>query len=194
MDVNHCSVYQLTLEPHTFFYKHPPSIPGDDQCWDMEQWIKDSMFSSGYRQYEVSAFAKNGLESTHNKNYWKFGDYLGIGAGAHSKISYINRIMRVEKSKSPQSYIRKAIDGSAVAGSHQVSPVDLPGEFMMNALRLKGGFNLNLFSERTGLDLDYVMPAIEKSRDQNLVILEKNFLTPTDLGYRFLNSLIDNFI
>ena len=193
-NVEHCSIYQLTIEPQTWFYRHPPHTPDDESCWDMEKLIKETMVLYGYDQYEISAYAKDGLESAHNNNYWKFGDYLGIGAGAHSKISYKNRIIRMEKPKSPQIYMTKAGDGNALTECYQVPQHDLPGEFMMNALRLKDGFKLDLFSQRTGLDLDYVMPSIQKAKDDNLVIVKKNHLRPTDYGYAFLNSLIGYFI
>ncbi len=193
-NVKHCSVYQLTIEPQTLFYRHRPDTPDDESCWAMEKLIKEMMALYGYDQYEISAYAKNGFESVHNNNYWKFGDYLGIGAGAHSKISFGNRVIRMEKAKSPQTYMNKAGDGNALAGCYQVPHHDLPGEFMMNALRLKDGFKLDLFSQRTGLDLDYVMPSIQKAKDNNLVIVKKNSLRPTDYGYAFLNSLIGYFI
>ena len=193
-DVHHVSLYQLTIEPKTVFWRKPPALPDDDISERMENLIKDKIGQHGYMQYEIAAFAKKGFESHHNKNYWCFGDYLGIGAGAHSKISDNKGVTRIEKKKSPQKYMDGAKNYKVISRDHRISPEDLPGEFMMNALRLKRGFNVGLFTQRTGLDIKAILPAIEKGKQLGFLSLSEGNLKPTDLGYRFLNNLIQLFI
>jgi oxygen-independent coproporphyrinogen-3 oxidase len=155
----HLSLYHLTLEPNTFFAKHPPIVPDDDASADMQDMIKDLTVSAGYAQYEVSAYAKPKRQARHNFNYWQFGDYLGIGAGAHSKLSFPHRVVRQMRYKQPKAYLEHVLRGTQIQEQGEISREDLPFEFMLNALRLNDGFQVNLFAERTGLALN----AIEKN-------------------------------
>ena len=147
----HLSAYHLTLEPNTYFHRYPPALPEDDLTADMQKNAEDALAAAGYRHYETSAFAQPGKQSRHNMNYWTFGDYLGIGAGAHSKISFPERILRQARYKQPAQYMESAAAGNAVQESHEVGSDAVGFEFMMNALRLNNGFPLQLFEERAGV-------------------------------------------
>ncbi len=192
--VNHVSLYQLTIEPKTLFFRYPPKLPSDDLSWEMEQLIKKMILEAGYNQYEISAYAKTGYESRHNTNYWKFGDYVGIGAGAHGKISFLNKVIRIEKIKSPMAYIKGSNNDNIISQNFSIPVEDLPGEFMMNTLRLRNGFDLKLFPERTGLALENIIDLVDKLRQKGLVEINNNQLKPTATGFRFVNDLIQDFM
>src|SRR6185295_18559639 len=153
LGVPHVSAYHLTLEPNTLFHRYPPKLPDDDLAADMQIAIEAALAAAGYEHYETSAFAKPGHRARHNVNYWTFGDYLGLGAGAHGKLSFRDRILREVRERKPQTYLRAALDGNAVAESREVEDAERPFEFMLNALRLIEGFPIELFARRTGLPL-----------------------------------------
>ena len=190
----HLSLYQLTLEPNTVFAKFPPALPDEDVIADMFAWIEAEMTSVGYSHYEVSAYARPGRASRHNRNYWLFGDYLGIGAGAHSKISFPHRIVRQVRLRQPESYLRSATSGSMLAESKEVPRSDLPFEFMLNALRLNEGVPLSLFTERTGVPVSHIDAAISRAAARGLLNDDNQRLTPTALGQRFLSDLQAMFL
>jgi oxygen-independent coproporphyrinogen-3 oxidase len=185
----HLSLYHLTLEPNTLFAKFPPALPDDDASADMQEWIHERTAAAGYERYEVSAYAKPHRQSKHNLNYWRFGDYLGIGAGAHSKLSFAHRIVRQARYKHPQTFIDEARAGAPVQEEHEVSTRDLPFEFMLNALRLVEGFPVHRFIERTGLQLTSIEPALQEAERRALIERTYEKIAPTPLGQRFLNDL-----
>jgi oxygen-independent coproporphyrinogen-3 oxidase len=191
----HLSVYQLTIEPNTAFAAAPPpNLPDDDALWDMQQAIQLRLAASGYAQYEVSAYARPGRECAHNLNYWRFGDYLGIGAGAHAKLTDPAGITRLWKAKHPATYLGAAGTVAAIGGESRVARADAPGEFMMNALRLTGGFDKTLFAERTGLPISRIADALGQARARGLLEDDLTRVRPTTLGQRFLNDLIALFL
>ena len=185
----HISIYQLTIEPNTYFAKFPPVIPEEDMAYDMLDLITDMTGAAGLHRYEVSAYARDGHKCFHNLNYWQFGDYLGIGAGAHSKLSFAHRIQRQVRFREPKRYMEQALAGHCVAQDVEVSRADLPFEFMLNALRLKDGFALNQFTERTGLPFTAIQKGLEEAERKGL--LERDFARAraTVRGYDFLNDL-----
>jgi putative oxygen-independent coproporphyrinogen III oxidase len=185
----HLSLYHLTLEPNTLFAKYPPALPDDDVSADMQDWIHERMAQAGYEHYEVSAYAKPNRQCKHNLNYWRFGDYLGIGAGAHSKLSFAHRIIRQARYKHPGTFIEQARAGAPVQEEHEVGPHDLPFEFMLNALRLAEGFPVHRFLERTGLTMTSIEPALEEAERRGLIVRDYEHIAPTPLGQRFLNDL-----
>ncbi|MAM52635.1 MAG: YggW family oxidoreductase [Marinobacter sp.] len=187
----HLSWYQLTLEPNTEFYSRPPELPDDDHLWDIYRRGSDYLHQHGYEDYEVSAWSLQGRASRHNLNYWTFGDYLTLGAGAHGKISLVDGgIRRYWKTRQPDAYLNRI--GSRTAGSDAIAVDDLPLEFLMNALRLKEGVDESLFSERTGLPLTTVGVKLEQLRNEKLLVSDR--LQATDLGQRYLNSLLERFL
>lgn len=187
----HLSWYQLTLEPNTEFYSRPPDLPDDDHLWDIYCRGSELLHKRGYQDYEVSAWSLDGKASRHNLNYWAFGDYLALGAGAHGKISLADgSIRRYWKTRQPEAYLNRI--GSRTAGTDVIATEDLPLEFMMNALRLKEGVDESLFSERTGLPLTTVKVELETLRNEKLLAHER--LRATDLGQRYLNSLLERFL
>jgi len=206
----HLSFYHLTLEPNTPFHRTPPALPDDDTSASMQEAIEDILIGHGYQHYETSAFARPGKQCRHNQNYWLFGDYLGIGAGAHSKLSFHDRITRESRHKHPRQYLQHAAQGNAMDQQWSIPRDELPFEFMMNALRLTTGFSAELFEQRTGLALsdieDTLQLAISKgllSRTQisqapNHVAGAENLssttIAPTALGQRFLNELLQLFL
>ena len=186
----HLSLYHLTLEPNTLFHKFPPeSLPDDDASADMQDWIEERMVGEGYEHYEVSAYAKPRRRSAHNENYWKFGDYLGVGAGAHSKLSFPERIVRQVRYKHPATYIERAKAGEAIQEQTDVRTRDLPFEFMLNALRLPEGFPVYRFIERTGLTMTAIEPQLREAQARGLITRDHERIAPTPLGQRFLNDL-----
>ena len=195
-NTEHLSLYQLTLEPNTVFAKYPPVLPDDDCSADMEDLIQIQTQAAGFERYEVSAYAKNQARSQHNINYWTFGDYLGIGPGAHSKISSPERIERLAGLKNPEQWMSSAIkrDGSHWASRQTLTEDDLPFEFMLNALRLKEGVAASLYEERTGQPLRLILPTLAKAREQALLDMRRDRLAATPLGWRFLNSLQSLFL
>ncbi|NRO96593.1 oxygen-independent coproporphyrinogen III oxidase-like protein [Paraburkholderia sp. NMBU_R16] len=188
-DPPHLSLYHLTLEPNTLFAKYPPALPDDDASADMQDWIHERTAAAGYERYEVSAYAKPHRQCKHNLNYWRFGDYLGIGAGAHSKLSFAHRIVRQARYKHPTTFIEKARAGSPVEDEREVGPHDLPFEFMLNALRLTEGFPVHRFIERTGLAITAIEPALREAEQRGLIARDHERIAPTPLGQRFLNDL-----
>jgi putative oxygen-independent coproporphyrinogen III oxidase len=185
----HISIYHLTIEANTYFAKFPPVLPQEDDAYDMLDHITALTGASGMDRYEVSAYAKPGHRCLHNLNYWKFGDYLGIGAGAHSKLSFAHRVVRQVRFREPRLYMDKALAGSPVAQEQEVGRVDLPFEYMLNALRLREGFKLQDFSERTGLPLSTIQAALDEAERKGLI--ERDFVRvkPTERGFDFLNDL-----
>lgn len=190
----HISAYQLTLEPNTLFHRYPPSLPDDDMAAAMQEMIEARLAAAGYVHYEVSAFARPGHQARHNLNYWQFGDYLGIGAGAHAKISFPDRIIRQMRYKQPAQYLAQVAKAAPVQTENTVLPADLPFEFMMNAMRLVEGFPLALFSERTGLMLTTILAQLEHLEKEALITRDHLSLRPTLRGQRFLNILLQQFL
>ena len=190
----HLSCYHLTLEPNTLFHRHPPALPEEDASSDMQQRIEELLATHGYQHYETSAFAQPKKRSRHNLNYWQFGDYLGIGAGAHSKLSFPDKVMRQARYKQPQEYMQQVANGMPVQSEHEVSCDELGFEFMMNALRLNEGFDSMLFQERTSLPLMGLRRELEQAEQRGLLIRDHLHITPTHLGQRFLNDLLEMFI
>jgi putative oxygen-independent coproporphyrinogen III oxidase len=190
----HLSAYHLTLEPNTLFHRYPPPLPDDDLAADMQEAIEEKLSAAGYGHYETSAFARPGREARHNVNYWEFGDYLGIGAGAHSKISFPDRIVRELRHKQPRAYMESVAAGAHIIERHEVDDASRPFEFMMNALRLTGGFPTALFAERTGLPITAIARELAVAEERGL--LERDHVTtrPTLRGQRFLNDLLQIFL
>ncbi len=185
----HISIYHLTVEPNTYFAKFPPALPDEDTASDMMDLITDMTGAAGLHRYEVSAYARDSHKCRHNLNYWQFGDYLGIGAGAHSKLSFAHRIQRQVRFREPVSYMERALSGHCVAQDIEVSRNDLPFEFMLNALRLKNGFALNQFAQRTGLGLTAIQDGLQKAEQKGLIERDLSRVKATVRGYDFLNDL-----
>ena len=186
----HLSIYHLTIEPNTYFAKHTPSdLPEEDDAYDMLDVITAQTAAHGLQRYEVSAFAKPGHRCWHNTNYWQFGDYLGIGAGAHSKISFPHRILRMVRHREPKLYIERALAHAAVAQSNEVGRAELPFEFMLNALRLKEGFDLAWFADRTGLPLSAIESALQQAQQRGWLERDLQRIKPTERGFDFLSDL-----
>lgn len=195
LGARHLSAYHLTLEPNTLFAARPPAnLPDDDLAADMQEAIEARLAAAGFVHYETSAFALPGHQARHNLNYWTFGDYLGIGAGAHGKLSFHDRIQRDMRHKQPAAYLAGVAQGSQVQTSQPVAHADLAFEFMMNALRLTEGFALSLFNERTGLPLSAILPALEQAQTRGWVQRDGDWLRPTLAGQRFLNDLLGLFL
>jgi oxygen-independent coproporphyrinogen-3 oxidase len=190
----HLSVYHLTIEPNTYFFRHPPALPDDDNTAQMQEAIEQKLATVGYKHYETSAFAQPGAQCRHNLNYWTFGDYLGIGAGAHSKLSLPGRILRQARHKQPKQYLESAGAGNAIQEQHDVTVSEIGFEFMMNALRLSGGFPVVLFEERAGLPLTAVLKPLEEAERRGLIERDHQRIAPTALGRRFLNDLLQIFL
>ncbi|MDH5534813.1 MAG: radical SAM family heme chaperone HemW [Betaproteobacteria bacterium] len=190
----HVSAYHLTLEPNTYFHRYPPQLPDDDASAAMQVAIEAALAAAGYEHYETSAFARPGMRARHNLNYWTFGDYLGIGAGAHSKLSFRDRILRQMRYRQPTEYMTNAVNGAAVQQEQQVDTREIGFEFMMNALRLTEGFALSLFEERTGVPLTAVLQGLYEAERRGLVARDHRRLAPTPLGQRFLNDLLQIFL
>jgi len=190
----HISAYHLTLEPNTVFYNQPPSLPDDDMSAAMQEAIEAELAGAGYEHYETSAFARKHKRCKHNLNYWLFGDYLGIGAGAHGKLTLHDRILRQVRHRQPKAYMVRALTGNALEEERPVSPDELPFEFMMNALRLTEGFPVSLFSARTGLSLTAALPMLEEAQRHGLIERDALLIRPTLLGQRFLNELLQLFL
>ena len=185
----HVSIYHLTIEPNTMFAKHPPVLPADDEAYAMMDLITDMTASHGLQRYEVSAYAKPGHRCWHNLNYWQFGDYLGIGAGAHSKLSFAHRITRQVRYREPQLYLAQAMKGEPVTQNEEVSREDLPFEYMLNALRLKEGFSLTDYMARTGLAVTSIQKGLADAEAKQLIARDLNKVWPTERGFDFLSDL-----
>ena len=219
----HLSCYHLTIEPNTHFHRFPPRLPDDDATSAMQEAIESRLDAAGYEHYEVSAYARRreekgerreeevqsrGIDASrlsplashaasycyHNLNYWTFGDYLGIGAGAHGKISFPDRVTREARVKHPERYLEAAESGRPVDARHDAAPADLGFEFMMNALRLTGGFPSRLFEERAGIPLMSVRKELGEAERRGLVERDHQWIAPTPLGRRFLNDLLQLFL
>ncbi|GAB3630591.1 YggW family oxidoreductase [Pandoraea terrae] len=190
----HLSLYHLTLEPNTQFHKYPPVVPDEDTSADMQDWIIERTAAAGYAHYEVSAYAKPNRQAKHNLNYWQFGDYLGIGAGAHSKLSFPERIIRQIRHKHPQRYMETAAAGNAIQDENEVSARDLPFEFMLNALRLTDGVPTETFADRTGLPMAKLAKPLAEAVEKGLLVRDPGRIAPTELGQRFLNDLQAMFL
>ncbi|MBM3390820.1 MAG: oxygen-independent coproporphyrinogen III oxidase-like protein [Betaproteobacteria bacterium] len=190
----HLSAYHLTLEPNTAFDRAPPPLPDADLAAHMQDAVEETLAARGYGHYETSAFARKGFECRHNLNYWLFGDYIGIGAGAHGKISSHDGVRRTMKHKHPQAYLDGTARGNAVREQHAVAAADLPFEFMMNALRLTEGFPARLFAERTGLTLETIRPRLDAAAARGLLEVTPERIAPSERGRRFLNDLLQIFL
>ena len=191
---NHLSIYHLTLEPNTLFHRFPPPLPDDDLAADMQEMIEEKLGNAGYGHYETSAYAKPGRESRHNLNYWRFGDYVGIGAGAHGKISFPDRITREARFKQPKAYMAQAPLGLSNQEEKTIPPGELPFEFMLNALRLSEGFSNTLFVERTGLPIWVISRQLQLANERGLIESDHLRVTPTAKGRLFLNDLLEMFL
>jgi oxygen-independent coproporphyrinogen-3 oxidase len=193
---SHLSLYHLTLEPNTVFAKYPPIIPDDDTSAAMHDLITEATQVGGWEQYEVSAYAKAGQRCLHNVNYWEFGDYLGIGPGAHGKLSFHDKIVRQARVKNPASWMEKAMrrDGSHLAEDRQIPAAELGFEFMLNALRLKEGVTRASFQERTGVSIMAILPAVNRLVTKRLLERDLSRFRTTELGWRFLNDVQSEFL
>jgi len=192
--VGHVSAYHLTLEPNTAFHRAPPPLPDDELAADMQEMVEAGLAEAGFAHYETSAFARADQRCRHNLNYWTFGDYLGIGAGAHGKLSSHESIWREARHRSPRAYLQGAARGDFLSLRQPVARDDLPGEFMMNALRLNDGFPVPLFAERTGLPLAAIEASLLAARRDGLLETAGGVIRPTPLGRRFLNRLLAGFL
>ena len=185
----HISIYHLTIEPNTYFAKYPPAIPPDDDAYAMLDRITELTGQSGMQRYEISAYARPGHHCLHNTNYWQFGDYLGIGAGAHSKLSFAHRVVRQTRFRDPRLYMEHALAGHAMAQDEDVRRADLPFEYMLNALRLREGFALQDFTERTGLPLTAIAKPLAEAERKGLIERDMVQVRPTERGFDFLSDL-----
>jgi len=190
----HLSCYQLTLEPNTRFAAFPPELPESDLCADMQEAIEARLAAAGYANYETSAFAQPGRQCKHNLNYWYFGDYLGIGAGAHSKLTLHDRVLRQMRWKHPKAYLDNIRTGRPIQEESQIEASSLPFEFMMNALRLADGFHPSLFEARTAQPLAHILPRLRAAEADGLLAVGPESIAPTAKGRRFLNVLLERFL
>ncbi len=195
LDINpdHLSWYQLTIEPNTVFYSKPPVLPAEEYLAEIQSAGEELLAGQGYQRYEVSAYARPKQRCKHNTNYWTFGDYIGIGAGAHGKISFSDgRVQRYGKRRQPEEYLSTGND-PFIASRRWLTAEEMPGEFVMNALRLREGFSLQLYRQRTGLDDDELKPLLQRLCDRGLLQCSAGRVAATDLGYQFLDSVIAEF-
>jgi oxygen-independent coproporphyrinogen-3 oxidase len=190
----HISIYHLTIEPNTVFAKFPPALPEEDLAYEMMDRITELTALAGLDRYEVSAYAKPGHQCAHNLNYWQFGDYLGIGAGAHSKLSFAHRVMRQVRYREPALYMQQAMKGEPVTQSTEVSRQDLPFEFMLNALRLRGGFAVADYADRTGLAMTSIQAGLQEAEKLGLIGRDLHRVWPTEKGFDFLSDLQSLFL
>ncbi|MDR0528550.1 MAG: radical SAM family heme chaperone HemW [Zoogloeaceae bacterium] len=192
--VTHLSCYQLSIEPHTAFAAVPPDLPEEDLCAEMGEAMSGIFLRAGFARYEISAFAREGGQCRHNRNYWEFGDYLGLGAGAHGKLSFPRGVMRQERFSRPETYLRRVKFGGAARKNVRVAEADLPLEFLMNALRLSDGFSPALYAERTGLLYSALLPRLERAAALGLLRVTPDRVWATELGRRFLNRLLESLM
>jgi putative oxygen-independent coproporphyrinogen III oxidase len=190
----HISIYHLTIEPNTYFAKFPPQIPEDDMAYAMLDHITELTGVAGLERYEVSAYAKPAHRCFHNLNYWQFGDYLGLGAGAHSKLSFAHRVVRQVRFRDPTRYMQQALAGNALAQDDEVARADLPFEYMLNALRLRNGFGLRDFTERTGLAITAIEAGLQEAERKGLIERDFARVRPTVRGFDFLSDLQELFL
>jgi putative oxygen-independent coproporphyrinogen III oxidase len=191
---SHLSFYQLTIEPNTVFHRRPPVLPDPDAAAVIEDVVEGELAAAGFEQYETSAFARPGRQCRHNLNYWRFGDYLGIGAGAHSKISFPDRVLRQERARQPREYMKEVDAASAQRNERALAAGDLVFEFMMNALRLREGFAVPLFQERTGLPITVAEKPLRDAEIRGLIVRDALCIRPSEKGRRFLNDLLELFL
>lgn len=194
-NVQHISHYQLTIEPHTFFHKHPPVTPEMDMLWEMQSRCHEVLLDNGFQQYEVSAFARPDRQCRHNLNYWNFGDYLGIGAGAHGKLtdSTSGKISRRWKRRQPEDYMNYAMRDDALSGQAEIAQDEIIFEFLLNALRLKNGFSYETFERHTGIDREALIAAC-RNIDAELLLIDDPGIRTSEQGYRFLNDVLEQFL
>jgi putative oxygen-independent coproporphyrinogen III oxidase len=194
LDPSHLSWYQLTLEPNTYFHRFPPTLPDDDARFDIQQAGQDYLAAHDFKQYEISAYAKNNQRSQHNMNYWQFGDYLGIGAGAHAKLTNLNddNIIRRWNVKHPKQYLSATANN--LFESKAISPDELPLEFMMNALRLRESITIHQFESSTGLPFSAIKNKVQEAVTNELMICDDTHFQVTEKGYLFLNDLLEMFV
>jgi oxygen-independent coproporphyrinogen-3 oxidase len=185
----HISIYHLTIEPNTYFAKFPPVVPEDDTAYAMLDRITELTGQAGMQRYEISAYAQPGHGCFHNTNYWQFGDYLGIGAGAHTKLSFAHRVVRQVRWREPRMYMEKALAGQAVTQDEEVKRAELPFEYMLNALRLRKGFALQDFMARTGLPLSSIAAGLAEAESKGLITQHLGRVVPTERGFDFLSDL-----
>ena len=190
----HLSYYQLTIEPNTNFHKYPPQLPNEDECWKMQIAAEELLSEEGYQHYEVSAYAREKHVCDHNLNYWRFGDYLGIGAGAHSKVTMADRVIRTWKVKHPQNYLANAHSEKRIGGHRSLSAEEIKFEFMLNALRLREPISILLFQQRTGQSISTINVQLEHAQKDNLLEFDGKRIATTTLGQRFLNELLQRFL
>lgn len=192
----HLSCYQLTIEPNTLFHHQPPVRPDDETLWEMQSELQPLLANNGYQQYEVSAYSQPDKQARHNRNYWQFGDYLGIGAGAHGKVTDSNgNITRHWKIKHPTSYLNAADEDNSFNGGINAIEVDqVPFEFMMNALRLTDGFSLELFEQRSNLPIETIKGTLEKHQNNGLISIDNKLVKPTERGRQLLDSLLQDYL
>lgn len=193
-NTQHLSFYHLTIEPNTFFFKHPPKLPLDDESAIMQETIEDILSQHSYEHYETSAFAKPKSQCQHNLNYWQFGDYLGIGAGAHSKLTFHDKMIRESRYKNPKQYMEHIKMQNMIESETIIHENDLAFEFMMNHLRLIDGFSIQSFEEKTGLNISSINKELKSAIDKKLITLDHEMIKPTLLGQRFLNDLLSIFL
>ena len=201
-NLSHISHYQLTIEENTYFHKHSPVLPENDLIWEMQTLCQSTLTDNNYSQYEISAYSKPEKQCLHNLNYWHFGDYIGIGAGAHGKLTNISdtasstnklKIIRQWKYRQPQQYIEQAFNGKAKSGHQELKQQDIVFEFLLNALRLKTGSKIKTFEQNTGLDYELLKRTVE-SIDPSLLLIDKNRIRTTDKGFLFLNEILEQLI
>lgn len=195
LEPSHLSCYQLTIEPNTLFHHQPPVTPDHDKLWQMQTELQQILKHNNYQQYEVSAYATPNKQCKHNLNYWQFGDYLAIGAGAHGKITLQNGdIERFWKIKHPTQYMQRSTSIKRIGDTKIIEKSDLAFEFMMNALRLNQGFDSKLFTERTGLNIDTIKPILEKHQQLELINFQQQHISCTEKGYQFLDSMLQDYL
>ena len=205
-NVQHISHYQLTIEENTYFHKHKPALPENDLIWEMQTSCQNVLADNFYHQYEISAYSKAEKQCSHNLNYWHFGDYIGIGAGAHGKLTQITdpagtdlrsapnlTITRLWKHRQPQQYIKQTLGGNALSGQQELNQQDIVFEFLLNALRLKTGSDIKTFVKHTGLDFEVLNSAV-KNIDSSLLFIDNNKISTTDKGFLFLNDILEELI
>jgi len=196
LEPKHLSHYQLTIEPNTFFHHQPPSVPDDDRLWEMQEACQTRLAKNGYAQYEISAYAKDGYQCQHNLNYWQFGDYLGIGAGAHGKLTNApeQNISRSWKVKQPKDFLNNAINEKRISGQKTLSRQEAAFEFMMNTLRLNEGFQTETFQQHVGLPISIIEKQLKQAEEKGFISWELKRIKPTDMGRQYLNTLLELFI
>jgi len=193
LEPKHISYYQLTIEPNTRFYQHPPALPNNELCWQIQEQGKELLAEHGYQQYEVSAYAQDNYMCRHNQNYWQFGDYLGIGAGAHQKLSFKNKIVRSEKPPHPQQYMR-SISDAANPPSKTLSEQEIMFEFLLNALRLRSGFSIALFESHTLLQFKSLQARLKDLLAEGLLLQNDTQIYASDRGYRYLDEVLQRLL